>query len=75
MSVEAPATQLRCRSKLHGIMKPQPDGSELLEIRCKDKWCAERGAGLVVLHYFNVDTGELIKTKKYRDPNYRRKGN
>jgi hypothetical protein len=60
--------QLRCRSKLQGIIKEYPDGKKLLEVRCKDKWCAERGAGVVVLHYFNVETGELDHTKKYRDP-------
>lgn len=59
--------QLRCRSKLQGIIKVV-SGKRLLEVRCKDKWCAERGAGVVVLHYFNVDTGELDHTKKFRDP-------
>ena len=71
----AVATQLRCRSKLQGILKTYPDGKVLLEVRCKEKWCAERGAGLVVLHYFNVETGELDHTKKFRDPHYRRKVN
>lgn len=66
--------QLRCRSKLHGIKKVV-NGIDCFEIRCKEKWCAERGAGLVVLHYFNVDTGELVQTKKFRDPTYRRKVN
>ena len=64
----AAAIQLRCRSKLQGILKQRADGSTVLEVRCKDKWCAERGAGIVVLHYFNVETGELVETKKYRDP-------
>jgi hypothetical protein len=68
--------QLRCRSKLQGIIKEQADGTKLFEVRCKDKWCAERGAGLVVLHYFNVETGELVRTTKYREPPpNRRKGN
>lgn len=67
----AVATQLRCRGKLQGILKYYPDtGKTLLEIRCKEKWCAERKAGLVVLHYFNVETGELDHTKKFRDPTY-----
>lgn len=60
--------QLRCRSKLQGIIKTRADGSKVLEVLCKDKWCAERGAGIVVLHYFSLTTGELVDTKKYRDP-------
>lgn len=70
MSSAAP-TQLRCRSKLHGIKKTLVfDGlkQDVFEIRCKEKWCADRSAGVVVLHYFNVDTGALVHTKKFRDP-------
>ena len=62
------STELRCRSKLQGIIKEYPGGRKLLEIRCKDKWCAERGAGMVVFHYFDIETGELDHTQKYRDP-------
>lgn len=61
--------QLRCKSKLQGILKTLPSGTKVLEVRCKDKWCSERGSGIVVLHYFSVETGELVDTKKYRDPN------
>jgi len=60
--------ELRCRSKLQGIIKEYPSGIRLLEVRCKDKWCAERGAGMVVFHYFNIETGELDHTTKFRDP-------
>ena len=68
MTADVLTMQLRCRSKLQGIIKEYPNGKKLLEVRCKDKWCAERGAGVVVLHYFNVETGELDHTKRYRDP-------
>lgn len=61
--------QLRCRSKLHGIKKSYK-GHDCIEIRCKDKWCAERGTGVVVLHYFNVVSGELVGTEKFRDGKY-----
>ncbi len=64
--------QLRCKGKLQGIMKEFPDGKKLLEVRCKEKWCADRVAGLIVLHYFNVETGELDHTKKFREPNRRK---
>lgn len=68
MSTAVGTAQLRCRSKLQGILKKYPNGKVLLEIRCKDKWCADRKSGVVVLHYFNVETGELVNTVKFRDP-------
>jgi hypothetical protein len=74
MTAVASPIQLRCKSKLQGIIKERADGTRVFEIRCKDKWCSERGAGIVVLHYFNVDTGELIETKKFRDPKVSTKG-
>ena len=70
-SAAVESIQLRCRSKLQGIIRKYPDGPELLEVRCKDKWCAGRGEGqpkMVVLHYFTLDTGELHHTTKYREP-------
>jgi len=60
--------QLRCKSQLQGIIKEYPNGKRLLEVRCKNKWCAARGTGVVVLHLFNVETGELDHTKRFRDP-------
>lgn len=62
------AKQFRCRSKLQGIVKTYPNGKVLFEIRCKDKYCTDRKPGIVVLHYFNVQTGELENTVKFRDP-------
>lgn len=60
--------ELRCKSKLQGIIKEKPCGARVLEIRCKDKWCADRRAGEVVLHEFDLESGKLVKTKRYRDP-------
>lgn len=74
MTATAEPIQLRCKSKLQGILKELANGKKVLEVRCKDKWCAERGAGVIVLHYFNVDTGELVETKKFRDPKVSTKG-
>lgn len=62
------ATELRCRSKLQGIIKEKPCGTRVLEVRCKDKWCADRRAGEVVLHEFDLESGKLVNTKRYRDP-------
>lgn len=68
MATTVTTQQLRCRSKLQGIIKEYPNGKRLFEIRCKDKYCTDRKPGIVVLHYFNVETGELVDTVKFRDP-------
>lgn len=68
MTVSDTRIELRCRSRRQGIIKEYPDGKRLLEIRCKDHWCADKADGAVVIHYFNVDTGELDHTSRYRDP-------
>ena len=63
--------QLRCKSQLHGIIKKYPGGKMLFEVRCKNKNCVDRAAskaGIVVLHYLNVETGELEHTRRFRDP-------
>lgn len=60
--------QLRCRSKLQGIVKFKANGMKVLEVRCKDKFCADRRAGEVVLHEFDLESGKLVRTKRYRDP-------
>ena len=68
MPVVETTTQLRCISKLHGIIKEYPNGKRLLEVRCKAKWCSKRGTGVVVLHYCDLESGQLVETKKFRDP-------
>lgn len=55
--------ELRCSSSiLHGVIE---DG--VLEVLCKSNRCGKE-SGVVVLHRFNVETGKLIETKKYKDP-------
>jgi len=55
--------ELRCGSHiLHGILE-----DDLLEVVCKSRWCGKRD-GVVVLHYFNKYTGDLVETKKYSEP-------
>ena len=54
---------LRCpNNRLHGVLR---DG--LLEVKCDNKWCTNRKR-LVVLHYFDVKTEEMVKTIKYKNP-------
>lgn len=54
--------ELRCAGGLLGIMK---DG--LLEVKCRH-WACTRG-GHVTYHLINVDTGEIVETNRYKDPN------
>jgi len=45
---------------------------EILEVKCANSRCGAR-SGVVVLHQFDLKTGELIRTEKYRDPVLRRR--
>jgi hypothetical protein len=53
---------LRCPSRLHGLVE---DGR--LEVKCRSKHCGA-SADVIVLHYFDIFTGELIETRKFREP-------
>ena len=39
----------------------------VIEVRCTDRYCGAR-KGVIVLHRFNVNTGDLIETKRYKNP-------
>lgn len=54
--------ELRCGSKLHGILR---DG-EVLEVRCDSVFCGHQ-KGTVVIHRINLHTGQ-VETMKYKDP-------
>lgn len=63
--------EYKCRSRIHAIKKDFPCGDgrvSYLEVRCKDKWCGDRINGEVVFHYFDIETGILHHTKKYKEP-------
>lgn len=53
----------RCPNKLHG-RKVEPD---LIEVSCDSRWCGKR-AGVVILHRFNAETGELVETLQFKAP-------
>lgn len=55
-------TELRCNSKKHAELV---DG--MIEVKCNSRFC---GAfpGIVVLHRYDTGSGELVETKKYKDP-------
>lgn len=54
--------ELRCNSKLHGILE-----ESILEIKCNSKFCGAE-PGIVILHQFNNKTGILIKTLRFLEP-------
>lgn len=54
---------IRCDSKKFGELTE--DG--FLEVKCSSKFCGA-GPAIVVLHRFDPLTGELIETKRFRDP-------
>ena len=56
--------ELRCGGTMHGILSD--DGTEL-EVKCKRRSCGKR-PGIVVLHTFNVKTGRLKHTRRFKEP-------
>lgn len=56
--------ELRCGKRLHGILN-EDEGT--VEIACRSALCGHR-AGVLVIHKFDAETGELLGTKKYKDP-------
>lgn len=62
-----PAMELRCDNSLHGTVE---DG--VFTVKCRSRFCGSR-AGVVVLHRFNVHTGELVQTLMFAEPTSRRK--
>lgn len=55
--------ELRCDHTMHGVVV---DG-KTLEVKCRNSRCGAR-SGVVVLHRFNLQTGRLVNTKRFRDP-------
>jgi len=54
--------ELRCQYRLHGHVD---DG--VLEIACRSRFCG-KVPGVVVVHRYDLATGKLIETKRFRDP-------
>lgn len=54
---------LRCDAKKFGELTE----CGKLEVKCPSKFCGA-APGVVVLHRFDPLTGELLETKRFRDP-------
>jgi hypothetical protein len=62
------AMELRCDEGriLHGKLLD----NGLVEVKCRSRFCGAT-RGLVVLHRFNLDTGELVETQVFKNPTTR----
>lgn len=60
---------LRCPHKKHGEVL-----EGIVEVRCKSRLCGAR-PGLIILHQFDISTGEMVGTMKLKDPNSRKENN
>jgi hypothetical protein len=54
--------ELRCDHTMHGILN-----NGTIEVKCGNSRCGAR-SGVVVLHRFDLKTGQLIGTDRYKDP-------
>lgn len=62
--------ELRCAgNKLHALVVDSDDikPQGVVEIRCTSYWCGARRGRVVVLHRFNLETGQC-ETRQYREP-------
>lgn len=62
---------LRCENGIK-FGEIDPEGRSL-EVKCRSVRCGHR-PGEVVLHKFDLKTGELQGTRKFRNPAKKRKG-
>jgi hypothetical protein len=54
---------LRCDSKKFGELLDD----SVIEVKCSSKFCGA-SAGLVILHRFDLRTGKLMETLRFREP-------
>ena len=55
--------ELRCGGTMHGRILDD----HRIEVKCKRRSCGHK-PGVVVLHIFNIQSGELLDTKRFTDP-------
>lgn len=61
---------LRCQAKKWGEVW---DASGLLDIKCNSRFCGA-GKGIIVLHRFDLETGEMVSTQRFQAPPNRKNG-
>lgn len=63
--------ELRCDNGIKfGEVLPEEG---LIEVKCRSRRCGHE-AGTVVLHRFDLETGEQKGTLQFKDPAYRKEG-
>lgn len=63
--------ELRCDNGiLFGVILPEEG---LLEVKCRSRRCGHE-AGVVVLHRFDLKTGEPKGTLQFKNPSMRKEG-
>ena len=55
-------TDLRCPSKLHGVLDNQ-----FIDVKCSSRFCGAQ-PGVVIIHRFSAIDGGFIDTMRFRDP-------
>jgi len=61
---------LRCPHRKFGVLLAPSSDPGLVEVACPSRWCGRR-EGVVVLHVFSTRTGQLVRTRKFRNPEER----
>ena len=61
---------LRCPHRKFGVLILPSVTEGQIEIMCPSRWCG-RSEGVAVLHTFSTRTGELVGTRRFRQPNRR----
>jgi hypothetical protein len=59
-------TDLRCHHKKFGELL-EDEGTAIIEIKCSSKFCGA-GNGVMVLHRFDAESGKLLETLRFREP-------
>ena len=54
---------LRCDAKLHAIVVDE----DVVEVKCDSRFCGA-SKETAVLHRFNVKTGEMVQTLRFKNP-------
>lgn len=54
--------ELRCHGRIHGRIQ----SDHRFEVKCHSRACGAK-SGVVVLHYFDVNSGKLLETKRFKD--------
>lgn len=61
------SVELRCPN---GILFANLNEEGHVEVKCRSKRCGAK-AGVVVLHFFDPATGEMVRTEMYKDPAFK----